>query len=368
MKRGLLRIVAAGSLVVLASCGPGGGRSGGATGAGSAGPGGAQSQEAKAVEALTVTRGTLLRNVEAAGIVSGITEAYVVSETQGIIQRVDFNLGDRVDKGQVLVKVEDTIARLNMEQARQQNETAQLDLGAIEKLFQDGNASRAELTRVRSAASGAQARYEVALKAYRDTSIRAPIAGYVAARESAVALGNFLSPGTPVARIVDISSLKVEVSLGETQIGLVDQGAPATVFIPAACDEKLFEAKVEAVAAGSDPATGSFRVLITWVNTCGDEVKSGMSATVTIQTRQEQPVILVPSASLVDREGARFVYTAEAGRVAARRVRVGRQLGNLAEILEGLQGGETLIMTGLGALRQGDAVDATVIGESGSWQ
>ena len=332
MKRALLSIVAVGALVALAACGPGGGPPGGRPGAG--GPAAGQAQETKAVEAVTVTRGTLLRNVEAAGIVSGITEAYVVSETQGIIQRVDFELGDQVDKGQVLVKVEDTIARLNMEQARQQNETAQLDLGAIEKLFEAGNASRAELTRARSAASGAQARYETALKAFRDTSIRAPIAGYVAAKDSAVALGNFLSPGTPVARIVDISSLKVEVALGETQIGLVEEGAPATVFIPAACEETLFEAEVSAVAAGSDPATGSFPVVITWVNTCGDKVKSGMSATVTIETRQEEPVILVPSAALVEREGARFAYTVEAGRVAAKRVRVGRQIGNLAEISE----------------------------------
>ena len=109
-------------------------------------------------------------------------------------------------------------------------------------------------------------------------------------------------------------------------------------------------------------------MIVTWVNTCGDKVKSGMSATVTIQTRQEEPVILVPSGALVEREGARFVYTVEAGRVAAKRVRVGRQLGNLAEILEGLGGGETLVVTGLGTLRQGDAVNPTVVGESGSWQ
>jgi membrane fusion protein (multidrug efflux system) len=367
MKRAFLSVAAIGALVLLASCGPGGGGPGGRGGAPGS-PGAGQTQEAKAVEALTVTRGALLRNVEAAGIVSGITEASVVSETQGIIQRVDFNLGDRVTKGQVLVKVEDTIARLNLEQARQQNETAQLDLAATETLFENGNASKAELIRVRSNASGAQARYETALKVYRDTAIRAPIAGYVAARERAAALGNYLSPGTLVARLVDISSLKVEVALGETQIGLIEAGAPATVRIPAACDEKLFEATVTAVAAGSDAATGSFRVVVTWVNTCGDKVKSGMSATVEIQTRQEEPVILVPSAALVEREGARFVYTVEAGRAAARRVQVGRQLGNLAEILEGLSGGETLVLSGLATLRQGDAVNPTVIGESGSWQ
>jgi membrane fusion protein (multidrug efflux system) len=364
MKRATLSAAAVAALVVLASCGPpGGGRGPGGPPGGAGAP-----QEPKAVEALTVSRGALLRNVEAAGIVSGITEAYVVSETQGIIQSVAFELGDQVAKGEVLVKVEDTIARLNMEQAKQQSETAQLDLAATEKLFEDGSASRTQLIRARSAASGAQARYESALKTFRDTSIRAPIAGYVAAREREVALGNYLSPGTRIARIVDISSLKVEVGVGETQIGLIDEGAAARVYIPAACDEKLFEATVAAVAAGSDAATGSFPVVISWVNTCGDKIKSGMSATVTIETRQEQPVILIPSAALVEIEGALFVYTGETGRVAAKRVQVGRRLGNVAEIVEGLTDGEELIITGLGTLRQGDPVTLTVVGESGTWQ
>jgi membrane fusion protein (multidrug efflux system) len=365
MKRAMMSAAALAALLVLVSCGP---QSGDGRGAGGAAGAAGQPQEPKAVEALTVSRGTLLRNVEAAGIVSGITEAYVVSETQGIIQTVAFALGDRVAKGQVLVKVEDTIARLNMEQAKQQHETAQLDLAATEKLFEDGSASKAELIRARSAASGAQARYESALKTFRDTSIRAPIAGYVASREAEVAVGNFLSPGTRIARLIDISSLKVEVALGETQIGLIDEGARVTVFIPAACEEKLFEATVAAVAAGSDPATGSFPVVVTWVNTCGDKIKSGMSATVSIETRQEEPVILVPSAALVEQEGGVFAYTAEAGRVAAKRVQVGRRLGNLAEIVEGLSGGEVLVISGLGNLRQGDPVNPTVVGESGTWQ
>ena len=84
--------------------------------------------------------------------------------------------------------------------------------------------------------------------------------------------------------------------------------------------------------------------------------------------QRAQQVNVDATAALVEQEGARFAYTVEAGRVAAKRVRVGRQVGNLAEIPEGLEEGETLIVTGLGTLRQGDAVNPTVIGESGSWQ
>ena len=104
-------------MIVLIGCGrPGGGRPGGPPG----GFGETAEVTPLAVEALTVTRGELVRNIEAAGIVSGINEAYVVSETQGIIEGVSFDLGDRISRGQVLVTVDDTIPRLNMEQAKEQ--------------------------------------------------------------------------------------------------------------------------------------------------------------------------------------------------------------------------------------------------------
>lgn len=356
-------VLAAG--LFLAACGgrPGGNPSGSKT---------TQMSEAApapvAVEALTVTRGTLVRNVEAAGIVTGINEATVVSETQGIIQQVSFNLGDRVSLGQILLKVDDTIARLSMEQALQQYENARMDLAAVEKLFADGASSKAELSRAQSAVSGAEARYETARKTFRDATIGSPLAGYVAGKESVVALGNYLSPGVRVARIVDISALKVEVAVGEGQIGLIEAGAPATVVVPAAGGERSFEARVRAVAAGADAATGSFPVVVSWRNTEGARVKSGMSALVTIRTREEDPVLLVPSAALVEREGESLVFTVREDRASARAVRVGRRLGNLTEVLEGLQEGDTLIITALSALRQSTPVTATIVGESGTWR
>jgi len=351
--------------IVLVGCGrPGTGRPGGPP-AGVEGP-----AEAKplAVEALEVTRGDLVRNIEAAGIVSGINEAYVVSETRGIIQGVSFELGDRISSGQVLVKVDDTIPRLNMEQAKEQFEIAKLDLEATERLFNEGSASKAELARARSAVNGAQALYQSALKTFRDCTIRAPIGGYIAAKESGITLGNYLSPGSRVARLVDISSLRAEVAVGEGQVSLVSESAPATVLIPAAGDQKLFEATVSAVAAGSDPATGSYAVIVTWANPVGTTIKSGMSVTVTIETRAQEPVVLIPSAAVIEQAGQSYVFTAEANRVAQKPVQVGRRIGNIAEILDGLEEGEILIISGLTALRRGDPVQPSLIGESGSWQ
>jgi len=373
MKRALtliLTVPALGVLLIAGGCGAqSSGRASGAA-SGTASSAAAAARAPVAVEALTVTRGSLVRDVQAAGIVTGINEATVVSETQGIIQEVSFDIGDRLAAGQVLLKVDDTIARLSMEQARQQLENARTDLAAAEQLAAGGAASKAELARARSAVSGAEARYQSALKSFQDATVRSPLGGYVASREAVVAMGNYLSPGQRLARVVDISSLKVEVAVGEGQIGLIEVGAPATVVVPAAPSDgpRQFSARVRAVAAGADPTTGSFPVVVSWRNSEGARIKSGMSAQVSIQTRQEVPVLLVPSAALVDRDGETRVFTAQEGTAMVRPVRVGRRLGNLAEIVEGLQEGQTLIITGLAALRQGTPVAATVVGESGTWR
>ena len=141
------------------------------------------------VETLEVTRGKLIGSIEASGIVSGINEAYVTSETQGVIREVRFRLGDAVQKGQILVRVDDSIPRINMEQAKQAYETAQIELNSTQRLFESGNASKARLIQVQSNASGAKAAYERALKAYLDCSLKAPIAGYVAEKDTAASLG-----------------------------------------------------------------------------------------------------------------------------------------------------------------------------------
>ncbi|MFW5842744.1 MAG: hypothetical protein ACOCW6_02365, partial [Spirochaetota bacterium] len=136
-----------------------------------------------AVQALEVSRGSFVDRIEISGLIAGASEADVVSETSGVIRSVQFDLGQEVERGAVLLRLDDTIERLAMEEARSQAETANLELAAAERLFESGNASQADVARARSAAAGAESRYQRALKVYQDQTIRSPIAGAVATRD-----------------------------------------------------------------------------------------------------------------------------------------------------------------------------------------
>lgn len=318
-----------------------------------------------AVEAVRIGRGLLNREVEASGIIAGINEAYVVAETQGIIQSVRFEIGDSVPKGNVLIKVDNQIPKLNLEQARIRHEDAQLTLNVTKTLYEKGSASKAEYTRAQSAEASAKAAYESALKAFRDCIIKAPISGHIAYKDPAVAIGNFLAAGTRLARIVDISWLKLEVGVGEREISFIENGAKSTVSVPAACRDKIFEGKVKAVAAGSNPKSGSYTVLITWENTCDRRLKAGMSAKVVIETAREEPILLIPTAALVELDGRDAVYIVSRNRAAVRFIAIGRKKDNRTEVLDGVEEKDLVIVSGLSGLAKGDRIKPTVVGESG---
>ena len=314
-----------------------------------------------AVEVVEVVKGQLNREIEVSGVVSGINEAYVVSQTQGIIQRVKFEIGDSVSKGDLLVRVDNQIPRLNLDQAKIRLDDAKMTFTVTQTLFNKGSASKAEFTKAKSAKASAKAAYESALKTYNDCFIKAPISGRVSLKEPAVAIGNFLATGARIARIVDISRLKLEAGVGEREVSYIEEGAKARIRIPAACNQKEYDGKVTAVAAGSDPKSGSYTVLTTWDNTCEHRVKSGMSARATIKTVKEEPVLLVPTAAIFEVESRDALYVVTGGRAALRFISAGRKVNNRTEILDGIKEKEKVILTGITALSKGDRVKATLI-------
>jgi len=321
-----------------------------------------------AVEAIRITRGQLVNTINASGTIAGIREALVVSETQGIVEEVNFELGQEVEKGQVLLNVDDEIAELNMQQAAEQLENARIDYQTTENLIEKGGAARVDLLRARSALRGAEARYKQARKAYLDCAIASPIAGYIAAKEPAASLGNYLSPGMSIARVTDLSRIRLEVAVGEGVIGMIEEGAPAQVTISAACEQKVFDAQVTAVAAGSSPDTGSYLVVIEWENDCGPMLKSGMSAEASITPARGEPILLIPTAALLGREGRQVVFTDENGTAVQREVTIGNRLGGRAEVLSGIEEDDLVLISGITRLSEGDLIDSTIIGESGSWK
>lgn len=327
-------------------------------------------EEAKklAVEAVRVVKGTPLVFITGAGVVEGIREAWTVSETEGIIRELHFRVGQWVDKGQVLLQVDDTLKRLEMERARVQLESAKIELDGTERLFQQGGASASAVARNRGAASAAKAQYELAKKAFEDCTVRAPIGGFIALQDPSITLGSFISRGTRIVRIVDTSSYRLELSVGEREVGDLQVGSRAFVQVPAVCGERKIQAEVSAIGAGSDPRTGAYTVVLGWKDSCNGRLRSGMSALVEIQRPNRTPLLFIPSASLVRRGEKPAVFVAKEGKVEIRYPVLGSRQGTKVEVLQGVSEGDLVLVSGMSKLKNGSPVSPSVVGDSLKWE
>jgi RND family efflux transporter MFP subunit len=163
---------------------------------------------------------------------------------------------------------------------------------------------------------------------------------------------------------VNIARLKTQIDVGELEVGLLKVGLPAAVRVPAVGNLDV-EGTVAAIAAGANPASGSYAVEIHFPNTKQRSIKSGMSTRVTIHTESGEDVAVVPSRAVVKKDHKDAVF-AKAGHLAAIRfVELGRVLGNLVEITDGLSVGDTVLTSGMTTLARGDSVAVTVTGLSG---
>jgi membrane fusion protein (multidrug efflux system) len=313
-----------------------------------------------AVEGISVTSGKLIGEVRVSGVVEGASEAYVVAETGGIIAKVNVKLGDYVSSGQALAVLADKGEGFVLEQVAAQLENAEREYSASERLFEKGAASEADFTRAKSALKGAEAAYKRALDANKTRVLSSPISGYIADLDPAVAMGNLLNPGTRVARVVDLSALKMRASLGERQIGLVSVGSSAEIRFNSFGELEPISAFVTAIAAGSDPTTGAYRLVIEGPNR-SDVTKSGMTATAVIGTN-EKPELIIPASAVVTRGGVSGAFVYRDGAAYFTPVETGTRYGDSIAVESGVVEGDVLLVSGTTTLVNGDVVVVTLLG------
>ncbi|RLW68217.1 MAG: hypothetical protein B6D68_04145, partial [spirochete symbiont of Stewartia floridana] len=293
-----------------------------------------------AVEGVVVDRGFLMDEIRSAGVVEGIREAWIICETEGLIQELHFRLGSNVREGEVLLIIENTLAAQNQESAEGQYQTALLEYEAAKRSKDNGSISDLQFSQTYGRFLSAKTVLSTAKDAYENTFIKAPFAGAIASKGRELGVGNYVARGARVARVVDYSAYQAEVSVGEGQILLVRENAKVKIT---GNDGLPRTGWVSAVSAGSDDSTGSFTVIVNWRPLKNDRLKSGMSVDVVIEPMGEIDHIIAPATAILIRGGEKFVYVDVDGTAELRRIDTGNQLGERIEVFSGLESGDILI-------------------------
>ncbi len=320
----------------------------------------------RVLEVVRVSRGVINQRVESSGTIGGIEEVWVVSQSQGTITEIWFELGDRVKQGSILILLDNDAPRYSLAQANRQLESARLNYRAVKKLYDSEAASEAELANARGQLNKARAMFEQAQEALSNTRITTPINGFIAQKARDLTVGNYVAPGTRIAHVVDLSRIKVSIPLGEEEVIQVNRGSPAVIIPYSGCPiDSQIPAEVTAVAAGADQATGSFTALVEADNPCDTILRAGMTVTVLVDVSAGDSTLIIPTSALVEEDSV-FVFSE--GKADKRGVVIGRTVGNRTALRSGLDTGDVVIITPPPQLTDGEQIDTSLVGDSGVWE
>ena len=205
-------------------------------------------------------------------------EVALKAETMGLVAQIFVNEGDRVKQGQTVCRQDLNARAALVDQAKANMRTIETDLNAARVLADKGFQSATRVTAFEAQLDGARAALKQAEIEADNINIRAPFSGVWERQDAQI--GDYLSPGMSCGLLVDLSPLKVNVQLTETQIANIKRGDAASIDL--ATGETL-TGKVVFIEAKADPSTRTFRTEIQVPN---DDfaLRAGVTATVRISS------------------------------------------------------------------------------------
>jgi len=301
------------------------------------------------------------------GVVEAVRQSSLASEVAGTVTALAVKAGDRVTRGQVLVRIDQRAADQQAAANDAQSAAAEAQLRAAERefersrhLFQRNYISQAALDQAEAQFKAAQAEARAKLAqvgaASTQTSLhtlRAPYAGLLARVD--VQVGDMATPGRPLITIYDPGELRVVVTVPESVAQQLRSKAGIRIEMPGAdAAGREWIAQSVTLLPAADPESHTMRVRLGLPsNAASASLVPGMFARAWIASAvQAGPRLLVPSRAVITRTELHAVYVLDPeGKPWLRQVRVGRTVGDEVEILAGLDAGERVALDPLAAVR-----------------
>ena len=324
---------------------------------------------------------SLHRTIEITGTLAPWEEIVVGNETPGTVDKIFVDLGDKVEEGKLILKLNQQDARANLESAEALLDTniralerakavwtdAELNLKRYMNLFTEGvasisqrdavqtqyNVADAQLKQAEAQVNYAKAQVNLARKHLADTEIRSPIAGHI--KKKLVSEGEVLRDKTPLFIVVKNDPLKFQGSVPESFAPHIRIDQDIVIYIDAFPNES-FSGKIIRTSPSIDIQTRTLSIEALIPNP-KSSLKSGFFAKAVIVMKEEKDIPFIPEASVYSFAGINKVYVIAEGMARERSVKTGMRDAGMVEITKGLKPGEIVATTGLDQLFDGARVE-----------
>ena len=315
-----------------------------------AGSGGIPPVQVIVVEA---RRQTVWETLSSPGTITANEQVEIKAETDGLVQEINFAEGERVEKGRMLVKLDETKLAASVAEAEANLKLSQANYDRAQQLFQDKLISQQEFEQTASIFAVNRAGVDLKRRELRDARIYAPFAGIVGARQ--ISPGQVITRNTTLTWVVDLDTVKVEVKVPERHLRQLKLRQPMEFTVAAFPGEK-FRGEVYFISPQIDEGTRTALVKARIPNSDA-KLRGGMFAglDLTLQTRESAIVIPEPAVMSNGDNFSVFVVD-EKGNAQVRAIEVGLRLPGRLEVLKGLNPGDKVVVEGTQKLRPGAPV------------
>jgi len=276
----------------------------------------------------------------------GTTEAWqdvkLAADTPGRIEWIGPREGEKVNKGDLLIKIDVSALKAALDHAAAQLKLSDDLYQRRRRLFERKIIAKEELDQSATQRTLAATDFEQIKVKYEHGFPRSPITGII--NHLYADVGEFIDTGKPIADIVNINRIKINVRVPELDIRFVLEGQTTPLKIDAFPEREL-SGKVDFVAFKADPATKTFLVRTLIDNPFGD-IRPGMIARVAFVRRVITDALVAPLFALVDKGGERLLFIEKDGVAQSRTVSIGVIDGDRVQITSGLNAGDHLIVKG----------------------
>ena len=319
----------------------------------------------------TVSLSTTADEITFTGNVEGDHRVSLSTKIMGPILSMPLNEGALVSAGQTVarIKSDDVSAKraqvkANLIEAQAALKNVEINYNRVKSLYQNKTATQKEMDDIEMAYNMAKARVSAVEEMEKEVTdvigygeIISPIQGFIVKKMAQE--GDMAVPGMPLLIIEDLSTLKINTRVPETEIHLFRKNDKVKVQIDALQNVSL-TGVVEQINPGGNPASRQFEVKVVMTDIKADHramIKSGMYAKVMLG-KESKKSVLIPENALIRRGQLEGIFVISDNQTALLRwVKTGQRNGDLIEILSGLQENERIVLSSDVKLKDGQKVE-----------
>ncbi|PWJ59597.1 membrane fusion protein (multidrug efflux system) [Dyadobacter jejuensis] len=304
-----------------------------------------------AVEVLVMARETVENEIFASGTVLPNEEVDLKAELSGRLVQLKIDEGAYVKKGQLIAKINDRDIRAQLQKVGHNQALAQKIEQRQKKLLHVEAINLQDYDQTATDINVLEAEKEVLQAELEKTEIRAPFSGRIGLKN--ISEGAYVAPGTSIATVVQRNPIKVEFAVPEKYAQEIKVGSLVKLSLEG--DQAIYTAKIIALDPKIDESLRTLKVRALASN-AQERIVPGMFVKVQVALAANQDALMVPTEAIVPVLKGKKVFVVKNGKAQEVLIKTGLRTDSKVEVLEGLQPGDSLITTGIIALKANTTV------------